>query len=344
MKLPSAQKIIIYLIGVGLGILFLLIIPRDEGGKSPHPWHAQTAPENAYPITFEDDFGRTVTLETQPRWVISLAPSTTEMLHAMGMGDHLSAVTEWDNYPEAARNLRDNGYSIGRLDSPDIERIYSLPADIIIGSKLTPLQIYEKVQRLPRPVAIAIDPDSIDDLLSHDLPLLGRILGVPGKALKLVSELRERRMAVTERMRPVQNQPVRRVVLLIGLESNLAPGWSPGKGTWVGDLIEEAHGENLAASLGAEWGQFPFESLLDANPDVILIKDGDTPAEAATLRERIAILPDHPIWKHLDAVKAGRIVILEPGPLSIPGPRMLDALEAIAAGIWPETGGYVSEE
>lgn len=336
-KSPAIQKVLVFLVGVVLGTLILQLIPRKEEKKETHPWHAQTAPEGAYPMTIEDDFGRTVTLADQPRWIVSLAPSTTEMLYAMGMGDHISAVTEWDIYPDGARKLRDNGFSIGRLDAPDIERLYTLPVDAVIGSKLTPAHVYEKIQRTPRPISIVVDPASLDDLLTHDLPLLGKLLGVPGKALHLVGDLRQRRDTVAARLTTVMKGPRRRAVLLLGLEKNLAPGWSPGEGTWVGSLLEEAHGENIAATLGTEWGQFPLESLLSADPEVIFIKDGDSPEAAATLRERVAALSQHKVWQHLAAVKAGRIVILESGPLSIPGPRMVDALEGIADGLWPET-------
>lgn len=336
MTRTGAKKLFVFLLGAALGTLILQLIPREKEKRGPHPWHAQTAPEGTYPLNVVDDFGREVTISEQPRWVVSLAPSTTEILFAMEMGDHLSAVTNWDHFPEGAEKLRASGLSIGDLHQPDIERIYSLPADIVIGSKLTPVHLYDKIQRERKPVAIAIEPDSLDDLLQHDLPLFGEVLGVPGKALGLVLALRERRAAVGAHLRAVADAPRCRVVLLIGLEDNLAPGWSPGRNTWAGSLLEEAHGDNLAATLGTEWGQFPLESLLDANPEVLLFKDGETPEAAAELRDRIARLARHPIWQHIDAVKNGRIAILPPGPLSIPGPRMVDALEDIARALWPE--------
>ncbi|MFP4282304.1 MAG: ABC transporter substrate-binding protein [Opitutales bacterium] len=336
MKRSGAEKIFIYLVGVVLGLFILQLMPRKERSNEPHPWHAQTAPEGTYPLTVTDDYGREVELAEQPRWIVSLAPSMTETLFAMDMGDHLSAVTEWDTYPERARTLRDQGFSVGSLDQPDIERIYTLPADVVLGSKLTPRHVYEKIQRERRPKALAFDASSLDDFLGQDLPALGRLLGVPGKALDLVKALRERRAAVAERLAPVRDEPPRRVVLLLGLEDNLAPGWSPGSGTWLDALIAEAHGENAAAALGTQWGQFPLEGLLAAEPDVIFIKDGDTPAEAAVLREQLARLPEHPVWRHLRAVREGRLVILPSGPVNIPGPRMLDLLEALSAGTWPE--------
>jgi iron complex transport system substrate-binding protein len=331
------RKVLIYLTGVLLGLLLLSLIPRKKEPREPHPWHSQTAPEGTYPMEVVDDYGRTVTFVRQPRWIVSLAPSATEMLFAMGMGDHLSAVTKWDTFPEEALRLRESGLTIGDLHQPDIERIFSLPADIVIGSKLTPRHVYERIQQDSRRVALAIEPESLDDLLERDLPLLGKVLGVPGKALGLVLPLRERRAAVHARLEAVRALPPRRALILLSLEDNLAPGWSPGAGTWAGGLLEEAHGENLAARLGTEWGEYPLEGLLAEDPEVIFFKDGESPAEAERLRARLAALPEHPVWRHLRAVREGRLVILAPGPLSIPGPRMVDALEAIAEGLWPET-------
>lgn len=327
------KKIFIYLFGVLIGIFILQLIPRKEA-RAPHPWHSQTAPEGSYPRSVVDDLGREVVLEEQPRWVVSLAPSITESLFAMGMGDHVSGVTRWDTYPEKALALRDAGFSVGDMDAPDIERIHSLPLDLVLGSKLTPTHVYEKVTGVRGVPAMAVDAASLSDFLDRDLPLLGDVLGVPGLVLKFKSSLVERRKVVAEKVQPHRALPPKRVVLLLGLEDSFQPGWSPGSETWLGALIVEAHGENLAAQLGEQWGAYPLESLLEADPDVLLIKDGESEGASAALRERIAALKTHPVWQHLSAVKNDRIVILDAGPLSIPGPRMVDALEAIADAIW----------
>jgi|TARA_B110000438_G_C15818726_1_gene653224 iron complex transport system substrate-binding protein len=331
-----SKKISIYLFGVLLGILILKLIPRKEP-REPHPWHNQTAPESSYPRAVEDDLGRTVTLEVQPRWVVSLAPSITETLFAMEMGDHLSGVTRWDVYPEKALLLRDAGFSVGDMDAPDIERIHTLPLDLVLGSKLTPQHIYEKISGVRGVPALAIDASSLDDYLDEDLPLLGAVLGVPSKVLTFKTSLVNRRAAVAEMVERHLDSSPKRVALLLSLEETFQPGWSPGSATWLGALIDEAHGENVAAELGKQWGVFPLESLLEADPEVFLIKDGESEEHSEALRERIASLKTHPVWQHMSAVKNDRIVLLEPGPLSIPGPRMVDALEAIAGALWLET-------
>lgn len=329
------KKVFIYLVGVVMGIMLIRLFP-DKEPREPHPWHEQTAPDGTYPLTVTDDYGRSVVLKTQPRWIVSLAPSITETLFAMEMGDHISAVTRWDDYPEQARTLRESGFSVGDIDAPDIERIHTLPVDLVLGSQLTSQQIYEKIAGVRGLPTLAVDAVDLDDFLEADLPLLGNVLGVPGKALRLRLQIQARRDAVAERLDAVRSQPARRTVLLLGIEETLIPGWSAGAETWLGDLIEEAHGQNLSADLGKQWGVFPLESLLAADPEAILIRDGSTPEEAEALRERLAALPEHPIWKHLSAVQNNRIGILPYGPLTIPGPRMIDALEAIAGGIWPE--------
>ena len=330
------RKIFIYLVGVVIGIVLLQLMPREKGTREEHPWHAQTAPEGAFPLVVTDDYGREVTLAKQPRWLVSLAPSVTEMLFAMGMGDHLIAVTKWDDYPAEAKQLRDAGQNLGELDRPDIESIYRVGADLAIGSKLTPPHVYARIERPPAPMAVALEASSLDDLIEHDFPLLGKILGVPGKALPVVRSLRERRAAVARQLETVQQAPARRAVVLLGLEANLTPGFSPGAGTWVGSLLEEAHGENLAAQLSRSWGQLTLESLVTLDPEVIFIEDGKTEAEQRLLRERLARLPTDPVWQHLRAVRENRLVLVEAGPLSIPGPRMVDLLEAFARGLWPE--------
>lgn len=334
MKPSLWRKIGIYLSGVLLGLLILRLVPRDDRGDV-HPWHAQTAPEGMYPLEVEDDYGRRVAFPRQPRWIVSLAPSVTEMLAALEMEDHLIAVTDADRHP-FAEQLKENRMSVGRMDAPDIERIYSLGADVVIGSKLTPLAVYDRAQRSPAPVTVALDARSLDDLLQEDFPTLGRLLGVPTRALEAVKTLRTRRSLVNERLRPVKQGEPRSAVILLGLEDNLAPGWSPGRGTWPDGLLREAHGRNVAAELGSSWGQLPLESLLSLGPEVIFIVDGATPPAAQRLRRQLEALPSHPVWQHLEAVKEGRIVILEHRSMNIPGPGMVDALEALADGLWPE--------
>ena len=130
------------------------------------------------------------------------------------------------------------------------------------------------------------------------------------------------------------SSPPRKTLFLLSIEADGSPGWAPGKDTWVNDLIISSNGENVANALGMSWGEVSFEALLALNPEVILIRDGMTPAEQEQVRTRVASLSQHPIWKQVKGVQQGRVHILPHGPLNIPGPRIIEAYRAVAEGIW----------
>lgn len=331
--MAKGQKILVYFIGVAIGTAILMLLP-DKGEREAHPWHQQTAPEGFFPMTFTDDYGREVTLRDQPRWLVSLAPSITEMLFAMEMGDHLLAVTEWDTYPEKARQLRDHGGNVGAIDHPDLEEIATVRADLVIASNLTDASVLERIQAGSRSQAISLHHDSFEDVL-QDISSLGTVLGVPGRALRLLNSLKADRDAILAQLEPVRDQPRRRAVLLLYLEDGAQPGWVPGEGTWLGELIGMAHGENIAAALGRSYGQLSLEGLLRADPEVIFMKVPTGDGARERLRAQVDALADHPIWSQISAVRNDRVVLVENGPFSVPGPRIVDALAAVAEGLWP---------
>ncbi|MEX0329934.1 MAG: ABC transporter substrate-binding protein [Puniceicoccaceae bacterium] len=331
--MTKGQKILTYATGFALGCLILAVIPREREAPKEHPWHAQTALEGSYPIAIEDDLGRTVRLERQPRHFISLAPSITEILFAMEMGDHLMAVTKWCDYPEEARALRDAGAHIGSMDQPNRELIATYRPDLILGTDLTPPEVYGAIENPPKTVAVALAHDSMEDVM-EDVRLIGRLTGVPGKALRLIDELEAEQAAVRMGLEPFASASPKQVLFLLSIEESMQPGWAPGENTWVHNLIEESHARNLAAELGKSWGQVSLEGLLSMNPEILLIRDGESAQAQETLRARIAKLPEHPVWRQVEAVKRERVHILPYGPLNIPGPRIMDAYCSVASAVW----------
>ena len=230
MSLSLPKKIAVYGVGVLLGLVVIQFFPSQKD-KPPHPWKEQTAPEGSYPLTLTDDVGRVITCERQPRHLVSLAPSITEILFAMGMGDHLKGVTEWDTYPAEAKALRDQGGSIGSMDAPNRELILALHPDLVLATDLTPRQMLESLHRPPATIACSLTPTSLEDLYM-DIGQIARITGVPAKGLRLVQSLRAREAAAQARI--PSDVPAKRVVLLYGIQDNLEPGWTPGAQTWAG--------------------------------------------------------------------------------------------------------------
>jgi iron complex transport system substrate-binding protein len=333
----SKPKILAYLTGFVLGCLILLAIPREKKQPRVHPWHEQTAPLGYYPLEVTDDYGREIVLKKQPRWVISLAPSITEILFALEMGDHLLAVTDWCAFPEEARKLRDAGASVGRMDAPDRERMATYAADLVLGTNLTPPEVYQALESDGRRPALALAHDDYADV-REDIKAIGRILGVPGKALRLLQKLDGHKARIEAQIEPFLQQPKPRVLLLLSIEDGQQPGWTPGRSTWIHDLIEASHAINAAADVGNAWGQVSFENLLKMDPEILLIREAESASASSALDGIIHSLGSHPVWSQVSAVRNGRVHRIPNGPLSIPGPRAMQAYESIARAIWlPES-------
>lgn len=331
--MSGRDKVLTYLVGFGIGCVILMLLPRGEKQPDQHPWHKQTAPDGTYPMEVTDDLGRTVVLERQPRHFISLAPSVTEMLFAMDMGDHLRAVTQWCAWPEEARALRDAGAQIGSMDQPNRELIAAYRPDLVIGTDFTPPEIYAAIQNPPRLSALCLKHDSMEDILK-DIRTLGKVTGVPGHALRLINRLQAERAAVEARLAPHRDEPRPRVLFLLSIEEGGQPGWAPGGNTWIGELIEASHADNIAARLSQSWGEISMEALLQLDPQILLVRAAETPQAQDLLEQRLAALRQHPVWKQVSAVRNGRIHVLPHGPLNIPGPRVMQAYGAVADAIW----------
>ncbi|KAF0093712.1 MAG: iron complex transport system substrate-binding protein [Puniceicoccaceae bacterium 5H] len=336
MALSKKEKVTVFVVGFVIGTAALtLVYPLIKPQENAHPWREQTAAEGSFPYTFTDDYGRELTLNRQPRHYISLAPSITEIIYAMGLGDHIMAVTDFDEYPAEAKSLRERGGTVGSLNTPNQEMMLALQPDVIIGSDLTPITIYQQLQDPPRTVTVAFSHDSYEDVIK-DIKQISLVLGTPGRGLELVHELEAKHDQIAQRLESVEDEPKRKAIVLYGIEENLLPGFSPGKDTWVGDLLEQSHAENIAGASKSGWGQLGLEGLLAAQPEVILVTDGRTPEEKQQLRERLNKLAAHPVWSQMPAVRNSRVVILPAGVFSIAGPRMVEAYEALARGVWPE--------
>lgn len=321
--MSTAQKITVYLIGVIIGVMLLRLMPKPQVEENVHPWHEQTAPIGMYPMEFADDYGRTVKLDRQPRHLVSLAPSVTDTLFAMGMGDHLMGVTDWCVVPEGGRER----VRIGNLDTPNGELIATLPVDLIIGSNLTPRRVYETIGTERKP-AVMLDFESYEAFLAS-VNKLGQVLGVPKYALKLTNELEARKQAVLERAKKHEG-PQLNVLFLYDME-NL---YSAGKGAWTGDFIEMLGAVNIAAKAPSAWPQLSREYVLAAPIDVIVYAGskpmGKNPNDEGVANEVPAFI------REVIRSKGARLELLPDGLFTVPGPKMLDALEMMGEAIYPQ--------
>ena len=260
-------------------------------------------------ITVTDDAGRTVTIAQTPHRIISLAPSITEDLFALGLGSKVVGDTTYDNYPPAAVNIT----KVGGFSSPSIEKIVSLNPDVVFASSLENNTLLSTLSGYGIPTVV-LNPTSLTGIL-NDLSLIGKVTGSTGNSSALVANLTQK---MTANSISVASHP--RVLYLVWYN----PIMSAGADTFEGDIIAHAGGINVAQLANVSgYGTMSKESIVALNPSVII-------ANSAMNSTAVQQVKSDPALATVDAVKNGKIYILDSDIISRPGPRAFDALEQIA--------------
>jgi iron complex transport system substrate-binding protein len=251
-----------------------------------------------------------------PHRVVSLAPSVTETLFALGLGDHLVGVTTSCDYPAQARKIP----KIGGFMSPSLETIAAKRPDVVIGvsSATDPVKARE-MERLGLKVTL-ISLASVNDIL-NSIKSIARLLGRPQAGERLVTRITLQMDQVKERVAPA---PRRSTLLLVGLRPLIAVG---GK-NFIDELITLAGGKNIAGDATQPWLNLPDEYVVAKAPQVII--------EAGMGSERDQALQHWADLKSIPAVQQGRVYRYPSDKILRPGPRIGEGLEEIARLLHPE--------
>lgn len=274
--------------------------------------------EPASPFTVTDDQGREVDIEKTPQAIVSLAPSITETLFAIGLGDKIVGVTGDCDYPAEAKDKP----KVGRYFRTSLESILDLDPDLILADGYDP--VVEQIKELGIPLLV-IQPTDISGIFK-DIQLIGEVMNEENKAAKLVDDLQQRMDAVVGLATTAAGKP--KVFLEIGA-TDLTKPWTTGPGSFADTMISLAGGQNIVKEGGA-WLQINLEELLSDDPDLIILSDDPYVApEQAMARTGV--------WQELSAVKQQKVYAISSQSLtSRPGPRIIDGLEELAKIIHPE--------
>lgn len=274
------------------------------------------------PITLVDGYGREVTLEQPAQQIVSLAPSITEILFAIGAGDQVVGRDDFSNYPEAAVSLPSIGGNFGELNT---EAIVALQPDLVLAAELTTQEQVQALQDLGLTVFLLANPVEMEGMYDM-LGIAAQLTGREAETEALVASLQERVAAVEETISSAESTPV----IFYELDSTdpSAP-WTAGPGTFIDTLITMAGGENLGASFDGAWVQVSSEELLSKNPDVIVLGDAVWGVTVESVEARAG-------WEGIAAVQNGQIFPFNDDLASRPGPRLVDGLEELAKLIHPE--------
>lgn len=272
-------------------------------------------------LTFTDGLGREIKLEAPAQRVVSLAPSNTEILFAVGAGSQVVGREEFSDYPEAAKNVTSIGPAFEALNT---ELIVSLKPDLVLAAGINSPEQVKTLEDLGLTVYYLSNPHTLEEMYDN-LNIVAQLTGHEAETATLIESLKQRVAAVDEKMAPSSS----RVSVFYELDStDPAKPFTAGKGTFITLLIERAGGHNIAADLD-DYPQMSLEQIVAADPAMIILGDsmwGITP-------EMVAARPG---WENLNAVKNGQVVPFDDNLVSRPGPRLVDGLEQLAKLLHPE--------
>src|SRR4030042_2179968 len=183
--------------------------------------------------------GRQVMISAVPQRVVSLAPSNTEILFALGLADKVVGVTEYCNYPEAAKTKP----KVGGFSTVDIEKVVSLRPDLVLATRIHDKTIIPSLENLGITV-VALTPKSLNEVL-ESIKLAGKITGQDEEASGLVKELDKRITAIVDETQKLAPDQRPRVFYVTWHD----PLMTAGTGTLSNDVISQAGGQNIASDI-----------------------------------------------------------------------------------------------
>jgi iron complex transport system substrate-binding protein len=255
--------------------------------------------------------------------IVSLAPSVTETLFALGAGADVAGVSDYCDYPPAAARLP----HVGSFLTPNIEAIIALRPSLVIGLGLSSdLRELHAIEATGCAVMTVRD-DSLAQI-EDSITAVGARVGRAPEAAALLARLRAQIQAVRERL--AGTRPVR-VLMLVGHEPIIAVG----RHTYLDELLHIARADNIADASSEQWPRLSIEYIIAMHPDVIL--DGQMGSEAT---------PPERFWdayRTIPAVRNHRVYGYPQDPILHPGPRVGKSLEMLAKMIHPRAFGAPTE-
>jgi len=258
-----------------------------------------------------------------PERVVSLAPSVTETILALGKGDLLIARTRYCPYPAEAPEIA----VIEDMVQPSVERLLALRPDLILASDPTPEAVVAQMRKV-RLNVVRLPTHQIDSVIAN-IERIAALLDEKAKGEVLTERLRRDLAEVNQAVKTIADRP--RVVLFYGTDT----AFCAGAGSFAGEILERAGGRNVAADGSSPWPALNRERLLSWNPQVIIVALTGDPADLQAARTQALGWQGDPLWGRLEAVRTGRIIFITGSLLMIPGPRVGEAARAMASVLHP---------
>lgn len=289
---------------------------KNEGNSSTE----QKGEETAYPVTIKDAVDNEITIEAKPEKIVSLIPSNTEIAFALGLGDQVVGVSDFDNYPEEAAAKE----KIGGMEI-NIEKIISLQPNLVLAhaSAMNGTDGLQQLKDAGLTVLVINDAQNFDQVYDS-IAMIGKATGESKKADELIKSMKDKLAEIKAKAGEIKEK---KKVLV---EVSPAPEvFTTGKNTFMDDMITLINAENIANDQEG-WIKIDQEEMIGRNPDVIITTYGyyiENAAQQVLSRQG---------WENVNAIKNKQVIDVDSDRVTRSGPRIVEGVEDLAKAVYPE--------
>jgi iron complex transport system substrate-binding protein len=268
-----------------------------------------------YPVEVTDQAGNKVTIKQEPKRIVSLMPSNTEIAYALGLDQKMVGVTTNDDYPAAVKKLPKVGdFKI------NVEKVVSLKPDLVLANGANDKATLEQLKKLGIPVLV-LDAKSFKDIY-RSIAIIATATNTAREADLLIAKMQKEHRDIYAKVVNVPKD--QRVKVFVELDPTL---YTVGGDTFMNELVTTAGGVNVAAGLKG-WPQVSAEQVVKWNPDIIISSYGST--DQILKRQG---------WSTVNAIKGKRVYVVDPNLTNRPGPRIFQGVKEMAEQFYPERFG-----
>lgn len=301
------------LIAIGIIATFTACTSNNKTNSSSDT--QKEAVQTVYPYTFTDSKENKIVVESEPKRIISIAPSITELVYALGKGDELIGRTDYCDYPEEAKAVQ----SIGSLKDPNIEKIIELKPDIVIASTHFKDDVAKKLEDLGIKIVVIKDSKSIDGAY-ESINQLGQILNAQDKAQEVVDSNKKKIEEIKEKVKSAETPSTYYVVGFGKTGDYTATG-----DTFISEMINIAGGKNIAQD--ATGWKYSLEKIIENDPEDIII------SKNFVMKDQFMATDG---YKELSAVKNNKVFEIDDNLVNRQGPRIAEGVESLAKILHPD--------
>ncbi|MBK4204414.1 ABC transporter substrate-binding protein [Bacillus subtilis] len=308
------------LAGIWTALLLAAVMMAGCGNTADQKDSKAKQKTEVFPVTIDDASNQDVTIKKEPKKIVSLMPSNTEITYALGLGDKVVGVTTNDTYPKEVKKVE----KVGDMNV-NVEKVISLKPDLVLAHESSMSASADAIKQL-KDAGITVltvnDAQSFSEVYKS-IEMIGEAAGAEKKADQLVKRMKSDLQDIKEKAKTISKKEEKSVFIEVSPDPDI---YTTGKDTFMNEMLNVIHAKNAAAAQTG-WVQMTDEAIVKLNPDAIITTDG-VKAKAVEIRDG---------WSEINAVKHHRVYDVNPDLVTRSGPRLIEGVEELAESIYPDT-------